>query len=522
MSEWVDAGSVEDLRTRGRRVFKAAGRQVLLVSRGDRIFACNNRCPHEGYPLSEGTLSDWCTLTCNWHNWKFNLESGETLVGGDRLVLYPVEVREGRVFVDVTQPPADELQLRALANLDEAVADNDYERMAREVARYLKAGGDTLEPLRRTMAGRADRFEYGMTHAFAAAPGWIALREQAGDEARRLAALVEPIAHIAWDTLREDAFPFAEGHRAWEPQVFVRAIEDETEALAVALVRGALKSKVPLDELRRAFATAALAHYQDFGHSAIYVLKAFELIGKLGAGVAEPVLLSLVRSLVFASREDLIPEFRSYAGSLARHGQGPRESWQPQDLVGLPVPMTLARVSGMVGTPQEKYATLLEASAIAMLRFDMAVDQHVGKPVSHNVRWLDFTHMLTFGNAVRQLCDADPALWPQGLLQMGCFLGRNAPFLLPAVDEGWFVKDEIAFITESRGTLYDHGIREPIYACHRVKMIEAVEEEIRAASSSRLKALLAAALNRYLSNGIKNHHVLRVAAQSLAFVDAEG
>jgi hypothetical protein len=150
------------------------------------------------------------------------------------------------------------------------------------------------------------------------------------------------------------------------------------------------------------------------------------------------------------------------------------------------------------------------------------VDQHVDKPVSHNVRWLDFTHMLTFGNAVRQLCDADPALWPQGLLQMGCFLGRNAPFLLPAMDEGWFVPDAEAFITQARGTLYDHGIREPIYACHRVKMIEAAEEEIRAAPSSRLKSLLAAALNRYLSNGIKNHHVLRVAAQSLAFVDAEG
>jgi nitrite reductase/ring-hydroxylating ferredoxin subunit len=522
MAEWVDVGSVEDLRARGRRVFKAGGRQVLLISRGDRIFACNNRCPHEGYPLSEGTLGDECTLTCNWHNWKFNLESGETLVGGDRLVLYPVEVREGRVFVDVTQPPAEELQSRALANLDEAVADNDYERMAREVARYLKAGGDALEPLRRTIAGRANRLEYGMGHAFAAAPGWIALYEQAGDEARRLAALVEPIAHIAWDTLREAPFPFAEGNREWEPQEFVRAIEDENEALAVTLVRGALKAKVPAGQVRQAFATAALAHYQDFGHSAIYVLKAFELIGKLGASVAEPLLLSLVRGLVYASREDLIPEFRSYGSTLSRHGQGPLEQWQAQDFVGLPVPMTLARVSGMAGTAQEKYATLLEASAIAMLRFDMAVDQHVDKPVSHNVRWLDFTHMLTFGNAVRQLCDADPGLWPQALLQMGCFLGRNAPFLLPAMDETWLVADEAAFLAQARTTLYDHGIREPIYACHRVKMIEAVEEEIAAAVSPRLKSLLAAALNRYLSNGIKNHHVLRAAAQSLAFVDAEG
>ncbi|MFL5239337.1 MAG: Rieske (2Fe-2S) protein, partial [Rhizomicrobium sp.] len=31
------------------------------------MFAIANRCPHEGYPLSEGTLSPGCLLTCNWH-----------------------------------------------------------------------------------------------------------------------------------------------------------------------------------------------------------------------------------------------------------------------------------------------------------------------------------------------------------------------------------------------------------------------------------------------------------------------
>jgi len=522
MADWVDAGSADDLRARGRRVFKAAGRQVLLVSAGDRIFACNNRCPHEGYPLSEGTLGDGCTLTCNWHNWKFNLQSGETLVGGDRLRLYPVEVRGGRVFVDVTQASPKELQARALSSLDEAVADNDYERMAREVARYLKAGGDPLEPLRRTIVTRADRFEFGMTHAFGAAPGWISLHDRAIDDARRLAALVEPVAHIAWDTLREDRYPFAPGDLSWDEPAFLRAIEGENESMAVALVRGAINARVPLDALRKAFAAAALAHYQDFGHSAIYVVKAFALIDRLGAGVAEPLLLSLVRSLIYASREDLIPEFRSYAGALEQPGHAGSGRLHAQDLVGFPVPMTLERVAGMPGEPLERYEILLEASAMAMLRFDMSVDQHIDKPVSHNVRWLDFTHMLTFGNAVRQLCGADPSLWPQALLQMGCFLGRNAPFLLPEMDEGWFVPDASAYIAKVRGTLHDHGIREPIYACHRVKMIAAVEEEIGATRSARLRDLMAAALNRYLSHSIKNHHVLRVATQSLAFVDAEG
>jgi nitrite reductase/ring-hydroxylating ferredoxin subunit len=173
MPDWFDAGSLTELLAKGRRVVKARGKQILLIGNGGRLFACNNRCPHEGYPLSEGTLGDSCTLTCNWHNWKFDLESGETLVGGDRLRQYPIEVREGRIRIDIADPPAEMRQARALESLEEASGDNDYERMAREVARFVKAGGDPLDPLRRMVARSAARFEYGMTHAYAAAPDWI-------------------------------------------------------------------------------------------------------------------------------------------------------------------------------------------------------------------------------------------------------------------------------------------------------------------------------------------------------------
>jgi nitrite reductase/ring-hydroxylating ferredoxin subunit len=33
------------------------------------------------HALSQGTLSSDCLLTCNWHNWKFDLTAGEALVG---------------------------------------------------------------------------------------------------------------------------------------------------------------------------------------------------------------------------------------------------------------------------------------------------------------------------------------------------------------------------------------------------------------------------------------------------------
>ena len=57
------------------------------------LHACNSRCPHEGSPLVEGSLDSGCVLTCQWHNWKFELSSGANLYGGEALRIYPVQVR---------------------------------------------------------------------------------------------------------------------------------------------------------------------------------------------------------------------------------------------------------------------------------------------------------------------------------------------------------------------------------------------------------------------------------------------
>ena len=522
MTNWIDAGARADLAAKGRRVLKAGTKQILLIADGDKLFACNNRCPHEGYPLNEGSLGAACTLTCNWHNWKFNLESGETIVGGDRLRRYPVEERNGRIYIDIADAPAAERQARALANLLEAVPDNDYDRMAREVARFIKADGDPLDPLRHMIHARAAHFEFGMTHAFAAAPDWLGLHESAKNEQQRLTALVEPIAHIVWDTLRQPEFPYTGDVTPWNADAFVAAIEAENEQAAISMLNDALAHGPQLaSAVKAALARAALAHYQDFGHSAIYTRKAFELIAKLGWSVAAPVLKSLTRSIIYATREDRIPEFRHYPKALARW-PAPAKAAAPGDLVGLSVNQTLERTLTLPGDEESKYRLLLEASAIAMLRFDTSVDRHTDKPVSHNVRWLDFTHALTFAHAARELCTENPSLWPQALLQMACFLGRNTPFINGEVDQAWTVTDPQAFIAREQDALYDHGVREPIYPCHHVKTLSAVAEEVAWAGDGSLSRTMLAATNRFLHSPIKYHHALRSAHQALSFVEAEG
>src|SRR3546814_11961846 len=74
----------------------------------------------------------------------------------------------------------------------------------------------------------------------------------------------------AWDSLREPAFPFAEGLLPYDAAALVAAIEAEDEARALRLARGALFEGRAFREIEEPLAEAALAHYQDFGHALIY------------------------------------------------------------------------------------------------------------------------------------------------------------------------------------------------------------------------------------------------------------
>jgi nitrite reductase/ring-hydroxylating ferredoxin subunit len=513
-----------ELRSSGRKVIRRAGKQVLLLAVGNRLFAVANRCPHEGYPLSEGTEGPGCVLTCNWHNWKFDLTTGEALVGRDPVRTYPIELRAGEIFVDLRDPPVEQQKKRALDGLAAAIADNDLARMAREVARLERAGFDAHIAVAHAIAEQNERLEFGTTHAHAAAADWLALAERAPSDAARLTAMIEPIAHLAWDTVGAKTFPYTEAVRSWDRDALLTAIESENESDAIALLRGALQDGVPMIEIGRTLGRAALAHYADFGHSAIYTFKTRQLIERLGPHSAEPILLALVRSLTNATREERLPEFRTYDKA--------RSAWDPtqtsdvkaEDFVGLSIDAALNRVLQSAGQePRKLYDALLGAAAWNLLHFNTAFDGATDNQIADNVSWLDFTHALTFANASRHICETDPNLWPNALLQLALFVGRNKSYVNAQQDVDAFrVKDSNGFIADEMGQLFDHGIVEPIIACHRIKMLFALEDELTAEPDAPWADTMCAAMKRYLHTPQKRHHGLRLATQAQDFIAKEG
>ena len=530
---WVDVTSRTTLREKGRMIVKTNGKQILLLDAGDVIYACNNRCPHEGFPLMEGTVADSCVLTCNWHNWKFDLSSGDTLVGGDSLRRYPVSVQGDRVLVDVADPPADRQVRKALDSLQESFERHEYDRMAREIARLMKAGGDPADAVRAAIHWTADRFEYGATHALAAAPDWLALadhfKETGADDETALAPLVEVVGHFCWDTLRWGHFPYPDAKAdTFDAAALEEAIEGEDHATAFAHVRAALATEDPVGLLDGPLSRAAVRHYQDFGHSLIYVLKTRELIERLGPSVAEPLYLMLTRALLYASREDLIPEFRGYAAA--------REKWDTTLAAGggtaapdadalrkSGVDKAMALVVASAADPDALYDALLTAAAGQFLRADTAGMARWDRSVSQNFNWLDFTHALTFANAGRLQGARHPEIMPAVLLQIACFLGRNLGFVDETVEEAdWRVDDSEPFLREALDGTVDHGIAEYIISCHHVKLLTALLSERTDRPGRAWDAPALAAANRFLSSPLKRRHVRRTARQALAFVAAEG
>jgi nitrite reductase/ring-hydroxylating ferredoxin subunit len=530
VAEWTRAVDVDRLQPSRPIAVKLRGKHVALFLHQGEILACNNRCPHEGYPLVEGALDADCVLTCNWHNWKFDLKTGATLYGGDNLRIYPVKVEDGAVWLDIRDPPAAERIAPALEHLELAMAEFDTARIARELARLGKADAEPELALVRVIQGTHARLRDGMTHAYAAAEAWLRLRDSLAGETPRLACAVEALVYIAFDTLREKTYPFTAELAAWNAGDFAAAIESQDEDRAAALLNGALAQGLHFTDLEPALAAAALAHYNDFGHTLIYLMHVRRLIERLGTEVEKPLLLAWVRSLIYATREDLLPDFRHYADALAAwHASARQADIQPgpDAFEGQSVrPVLDATVAAAGSAPLEVYFALMEASARHLLRFDERHALRTDNSVADNVGWLDFTHALTFGHALRQQCARQPHLWPQGLLQLALFVGRNSGYLDPnmaaqAAIREWAVSDEAAFHERAIATIVDHGVGLPIFPAHWLKTWSAVRDEVAAGLPAGARIAMLAAVNRLLAVRFKQRHALRTAHQALGFVGKE-
>ncbi len=76
----IDAGVAADLGVDQMALLHVGERRVVVARTNDGLAAFDDRCPHKGGPLSDGTLS--CgVVQCPWHGSQFQVQTGAVLHG---------------------------------------------------------------------------------------------------------------------------------------------------------------------------------------------------------------------------------------------------------------------------------------------------------------------------------------------------------------------------------------------------------------------------------------------------------
>jgi len=98
----------EDL-PEGRVASVFAGHTGICLSHFEGKFAAlDNKCPHQGGPLGEGSIENGF-LRCPWHGWDFHPTTGASPGDfDDKLDSFEVDIREDGVYVGVEEEPTHE------------------------------------------------------------------------------------------------------------------------------------------------------------------------------------------------------------------------------------------------------------------------------------------------------------------------------------------------------------------------------------------------------------------------------
>ena len=412
------AARLEDVRTAGSISVRVAGHSLALFFHDGRVHAVDNRCPHMGFPLHRGTLQDGI-LTCHWHHARFDLESGGTFDQfADEARVFPVEVRDGEVWVDLSPRGNRPTYLRQ--RLREGLERNISLVVAKSAIGLLGTGEDPAEPFRAGLefGTRYRRAGWGqgltihtcMTNLLPLlAPedrprafyhGLTAVSRDSAGQPPRFTLRPLPTETVDLPTLKGWFRRFVE----------VRDAEG-AERCIVSAVRAGADHALMADML---FSAATDHRYLDLGHVLDFTNKAFEALDVAGWSHAEVVLSSLTEGYVGARRmeesnswrnpvdlvEILEDAFEDLPTALVE-GRDRRGRWEGHEELAAvlleeePKDVAEALLEALRGgaSEQELAGAVSYAAALRIVRF----------PTTNEFGdWDTALHTFTFSNAVHQ------------------------------------------------------------------------------------------------------------------------
>jgi nitrite reductase/ring-hydroxylating ferredoxin subunit len=427
-TQFALAGSLEELKAKGRLVVHGSHRPILVIYDRGRVFALDNRCPHMGFPLERGSVEDGI-LTCHWHHARFDLESGCTFdLWADDVPTCPVEVRNGDVWVKTAFGHAD-----PAAHWRQRLADGLAHDLGLVIAKAVHAQlaadvprADIVRQMALFGAQNRDGWGVGLTILTALANLLPMLPEEEAylalfHGARRVAADCDdeaPRRERAPLGSQPDPAALKRWLRRWT-NVRHREAAERTLLTAIA---GGLSPAVLADALLAAETERVFA---DTGHSLDFINKAFECLDLIGWEHAPAVLPTIVGQMVAARGAEESTAWRQPVDLVAlceeAANQLPQLFAAGRDVRGWSHHAALARE--LLGddparivdafkaaitagaAPADLSRSLAYAAALRVARFGNA-NEHADWETAH--------HVFTYANAVDQMLKRIGTAHPDG------------------------------------------------------------------------------------------------------------
>src|SRR5918911_4308372 len=371
-----------------------------------------------GFPLDKGTVKDGI-FTCHWHHARFDLASGGTFDQfADEARVFPVEIHEGEVWVDLTARE-DQLAHQRQRLLD-GLERNISLVLAKSTTGLLGGGEDPAEPFRAGLdfgvRYRRAGWGQGLTiHAcmmnllpylapedrpLALYHGLSAVSRDSAGEPPRFALRPLPTETVGLATLK-----------GW----FRRFVEVRDSEGAERCIVSAVRTGADPAQMADLLFSAATDHrYLDSGHVLDFTNKALEALDIAGWSHAEVVLSSLAEEYVGARRMEesnswrnpvdlvqiLETAFEQLPDAL-ESGRDRRGRWEGrEDLATVLLGEDAGAIAGALlealrngATEEELAGAVAYAAALRIARF----------PITNEFGdWDTALHTFTFANAVHQ------------------------------------------------------------------------------------------------------------------------
>jgi nitrite reductase/ring-hydroxylating ferredoxin subunit len=430
---FIRAASVSELEQRPFKVVTLEDRHILLLRADGQIRALDSRCPHMGYPLSQGTIREG-VLRCHWHHWRFDLASGGCFTeGGDDVAVFPLVIRDDEVWVSPI-PLDGYIRRRSdkfLGDLRQGMEERNTFLIAKAVA-GLRANGVADRDILSAGAMHGLRIRQGgfsMGLTILTCMGRLVAHLQEDDKAL---ADVHALLNCARDAFAGPPrrmlrpLPTAQfTNKAQLKQWFRLFIEDREAAGAERILRTAIAAQYPTEHLVELLMAGATDHYfLSTGHVIDFTNKAFELFEVMTAdgalpndetdarAVLETTLSSVVRPMAMGFRHEesadwqetiepqealfaLLPTLLSHSRDAQWADDGRPEALRDVLLAGKPEDITRALQDALEqGASVDALSSVLARAGIhRVARFH----------VQNEEDWDDVLHVISYANAIDAL-----------------------------------------------------------------------------------------------------------------------